>query len=329
MHCDRCGGTGISALRRAIMAPPGYVIVVRDLSAIEARVNFWLAEQNNMVETYRNGEDAYCKMASTVFGKPVDKKQKKERFLGKTITLGAGYGLGWKKFQGMLRIGMLGDKGTILGDEIATALGLYPEQFLSRHRQYVLDSQPPGVDYATHMLHCACAERIIKTFRDNNDRVVALWKTCQEALSHIVCGNYGFQFGNSGIIETCAEGLRLPNGMLMRYVELRSRKEGKYNEFSSLRDRQKGQREKLYGGKVDENIVQALARIVLTDDMLNMRKMGIRVVHNVHDEILSVCRENEAAAVYKQMGEIMATPPRWAPDLPLASEGGWDRRYIK
>jgi DNA polymerase len=85
----------------------------------------------------------------------------------------------------------------------------------------------------------------------------------------------------------------------------------------------------LYGGKVDENITQALARIVITDDMLRMQQEGIRCVHQVHDEILSVCPENQAEDVYKEMGIIMATPPSWAPDLPLASEGGWDRRYIK
>jgi DNA polymerase len=312
------------------MAPPGHVIVVRDLSQIEARVNFWIAEQQSMVDTYRRGEDTYCKMASTIFGRPIIKKEHpRERFLGKTTVLGCGYGLGWKKFQGMLRIGMLGEKGLILGEEISQALGVYPEQFLERHRKYVDESMPPNIPYPIHATHCANAERIIKTFRDNNPMLIQFWKTCQEALGHILAGDYGWKFGNGGIIETCAEGLRLPNGMIMRYVELRTKKEGKYNEFSILRDRKKGQREKLYGGKVDENIVQALARIVITDDMLRMRKEGIHVVHQVHDEILAVCPENEAKATYEQMGLVMSKAPSWAPDLPLGSEGGWDRRYIK
>jgi DNA polymerase len=312
------------------MAPPGHVIVVRDLSQIEARINFWLAEQMSMVDTYRRGEDAYCKMATTIFSKPIKKKEHpKERFLGKTVTLGCGYGLGWKKFQGMLRVGMLGEKGRLLGEDVAQSLGVYPERFLGIHRKYVEESLPPSIDFVTHATHCANAERIIKTFRDNNPMLIQFWKTCQESLEAIVCGQYGWQFGNGGIIETCAEGLRLPNGMIMRYVELRTKKEGKYNEFSILRDRKKGQREKLYGGKVDENITQALARIVITDDMLRMQQEGIRCVHQVHDEILSVCPENQAEDVYKEMGIIMATPPSWAPDLPLASEGGWDRRYIK
>jgi DNA polymerase len=311
------------------MAPLGHVIVVRDLSQIEARINFWLAEQTSMVDTYRRGEDAYCKMATMIFGKPITKADKAPRFLGKTVTLGAGYSLGWKKFQSMLRVGMLGAKGVLLGEDIAQALDVYPERFLGIHRKYVEESMPPGIDFSTHAIHCANAARIINTFRDNNPMLTQFWKTCQESLGHILAGDYGWQFGNGGIIETCAEGLRLPNGMIMRYVELRTKKEGKYNEFSSLRDRKKGQREKLYGGKVDENIVQALARIVITDDMLRMRQVGIRPMHQVHDEILSVCPEDQASDVYKEMGNIMATPPSWAPDLPLSSEGGWDSRYIK
>src|SRR6185369_7969912 len=63
-------------------------IVVRDLSAIEARVNAWLAGQDDMVETFRRGEDVYCEMYQSISGKAITKKDKNERFLGKTIVLG-------------------------------------------------------------------------------------------------------------------------------------------------------------------------------------------------------------------------------------------------
>ena len=77
------------------------------------------------------------------------------------------------------------------------------------------------------------------------------------------------------------------------------------------------------------NCVQALSRCILTDAMLKCKKDGIKIVHTVHDELLAVCDERSASDVYRHMGEIMNTPPAWCLDLPLASDGGWARRYQK
>lgn len=327
-ECPKCEGSGVSPLRRAIMAPEGYVIVVRDLSAIEARVNAWLAGQEDMVDIFRRGEDIYCDMYQTISGRAITKKDKNERFLGKTIVLGCGYGLGWRKFQGMLRVGMLGDKGRLLGWDIADGLGVNVDGFKHKLIGYIRESLPPGVSEDVHALHCACAQKIIQTFRDNKPKIPEMWDTCQKALSWVLEGKRE-RFGTGGIIETRPEGLVLPNKMIIRYTELEAKQIGRRVEYSVLKNKRKGEREKLYGGKVDENLVQALSRIILTDAMLQMHREGIRVVHQVHDEILAVCRESEAEKVYHRMGTIMSAPPTWAPDLPLASEGGWNRRYIK
>jgi DNA polymerase len=326
--CPKCGGTGVSALRRAIQAPPGHVIVVRDLSAIEARVNAWLAGQDDMVETFRRGEDIYCEMYQSISGRAITKKDKNERFLGKTIVLGCGYGLGWRKFQTMLRVGMLGDKGRILGWDIAKPLGVNLDGFMHRFAGYVQESLPPGGNLETHALHCACAAEIIKSFRDNKPMIPKMWDTCQTALGYILRGEE-FSFGPNNLIKTCKEGLVLPNGMIIRYTELEGKPQGRRIEYKILKNRRKNEWGKVYGGLVDENLVQALSRIILTDAMLQLRAEGMRAVHQVHDEILTVARESEAEAVYTRMGELMSTPPPWAPDLPLASEGGWNQMYIK
>lgn len=326
--CPKCHDTGVSPLRRAIEAPEGHVIVVRDLSAIEARVNFWLAGQEDKVEAYRNGEDLYCKAASEVFGKLVTKKDKDERFLGKAQILGCGYGLGYKKFQGMLRIGMLGNAGMLLGQDIATALGVSGEVYGAKNTAYLQETMPPGVAYEQHALHCACSEQIIKLFRDNNPMVTKMWRTMQGCLEIMYSGGSG-QVLKNGVIGYCPEGFILPNGMLIRYPELRQKVHGRSVEYDILKNKRKGERGKVYGGLCTENVTQGTSRVILTDAWLKMLDAGLKPVHRVHDEILVIAKESEAERTYDLMGKIMATPPSWAPDLPLASEGGWAKQYIK
>ena len=111
-HTSRWGGTdkinlqnlpsrGADAgkLKQAIRPPEGYVIIDSDSSQIEARTLAWMAGQDDLVEAFRKGEDVYKIMASAIYRKPVEEITAGERFVGKTVVLGAGYGLGAKKFQ--------------------------------------------------------------------------------------------------------------------------------------------------------------------------------------------------------------------------------------
>ena len=92
-----------SPLKNAIFAPKGYKLIDSDSSQIEARTLAWLAEQNDLVAAFEKGEDVYKIMASSIYGKPVDQITKDERFVGKTTILGAGYGMGAKKFGAQLK----------------------------------------------------------------------------------------------------------------------------------------------------------------------------------------------------------------------------------
>lgn len=318
-----------SKIRESIQAPPGHVIVVRDLSAIEARVLAWVAGQEDSVETFRKGIDIYLQMISSIVGRNVTKAEKDLRFVGKAIVLGAGYGLGWKKFQQMLRIGMLGDTGRILGKDIADPLGVNMGGFLHRYSGYVSESLPLGADMDTHALHCACAEAIIRVFRGNKPMIPKFWQTCQESFEHIIKGTE-FSFGTGGIIKACKEGLQFPTGMLLRYTELECKQEPgrKHRDYSILKNKRRGERGKLYGGLCCENIVQRLARDIIAANMIDI---GARyhVATMTHDEIVCVVPENQAQECYDFMGVVMAKSPAWAPNLPLASEGGWARNYSK
>jgi len=104
----RCAGLGGlncqnmprgSELRRAMVPPRGYKMVVGDLAQIECRIVAALAGQGDLLTAFANGEDVYCKFASVLFNRPITKADIAERFLGKTSILGCGYGVGAERFH--------------------------------------------------------------------------------------------------------------------------------------------------------------------------------------------------------------------------------------
>ena len=96
-------GQNAGKLKKAILAPEGYVFIDADSSQIEARTLAWESNQDDLVRAFANGEDVYKIMASAIYGKPVEEIDKEQRFVGKTTILGAGYGMGAAKFQAQLK----------------------------------------------------------------------------------------------------------------------------------------------------------------------------------------------------------------------------------
>jgi DNA polymerase I-like protein with 3'-5' exonuclease and polymerase domains len=91
-----------NTIKQAITAPEGCLIVDADSAQIEARVLAWLAGQTDLVEAFAAGQDVYKIMAATIYGKPAAEISKAERFVGKSVVLGSGYGMGAKKFKAQL-----------------------------------------------------------------------------------------------------------------------------------------------------------------------------------------------------------------------------------
>ena len=106
-----------SPLNTAITAPEGHIIINCDSSQIEARVLAWLAGQEDLIAAFDRGDDVYKIMASSIYSKPVEAIDKDERFLGKTVVLGAGYGTGWATFQRQLKL-----KGVTVTDDTAQSI---------------------------------------------------------------------------------------------------------------------------------------------------------------------------------------------------------------
>jgi DNA polymerase len=277
------GGT----LRRALKAPKGKVFVACDSAQIEARIVAWLARQDSLLHSFREGRDVYCEFASDVYNRPITKADALERHVGKTAVLGLGYGMGYVKFRATLLMGAGGKKVTLTESE---------------------------------------ALEIVRTYRQKYPLINALWDRCGWALAQMVAGNEGeiregVTFGH--------ECIRLPNGMQLNYPLLSRGVEG-FRFVGDSRSMATAAKAKLtgetfdgwtyiYGGKVTENIVQALARIVVCDQMV---KIGQRykVVLQVHDEVVCLVDEAEAEEAKAFVESVMRTPPAWAPDLPVNCE---------
>lgn len=112
-------GKNGNELRKSIIAPPGYVIVVADSSQIEARKLGWVSGQEDLLEIFRNNGDPYADLASEIYGRPITKEHdKEERDVGKVGILSLGFGAGWPRFQLTLATGAMGPK-VIISEELA------------------------------------------------------------------------------------------------------------------------------------------------------------------------------------------------------------------
>ena len=275
-----------SALKKAILAPAGYMMIDSDSSQIEARTLAWLAGQDDLVEAFDRGEDVYKIMASAIYGKPVEEISKDERFVGKTTILGAGYGMGAAKFQAQLK-----------------NFGVVVE----------LDE----------------AKRIIDTYRQTYPRITALWKAAGVALEAILRGQTT-TLGRDGILKIEGkDGIRLPNGLYIRYPNLRQKVDEETGKAEIVYDTKKGRAvipNRIYGGKVIENVCQALARIIIGDQMLLIAKK-YQVVMTVHDAVACIVRTEEVATAQEYVEMCMRIRPKWGLELPLNCEAGHGESY--
>ena len=221
-------------------------------------------------------------MASKIYGIPVESVDKTQRQVGKTVVLGAGYGVGHKKLQIFLK--------TQAGVEVT------------------LEE----------------AKRIIDTYRTSANRIAGFWKQADEALTALACGN-GYQVDQQGLINVVpGKGLTLPSGLFIQYPNLRriTDDEGK----SAWVYTSKGVDVYIYGGKVVENICQAVARQIVAEQMLKVSKR-YKVVLTVHDAVAIIAPEAEAAEAQAFLEKCMSWRPKWAQTLPLACESGMGASY--
>jgi DNA polymerase len=275
-----------SILKNAMLAPQGHVFLDCDSSQIEARTLAWLAEQDNLVDTFAAGDDVYKVMASSIYGKPDEEIDKGERFIGKTTILGCGYGMGAAKFKAQLK-----------------SMGVELEQ--------------------------SECDRIIQIYRTENSSITKLWRTCNDALGAMI-KDKTVTLGRNKLIEVEGkDGIRLPNGLYIQYPNLREQIDEETKRKEYVYDTKRGRSvipNRIYGGKVVENICQALARLIIGHHLLLIAKK-YKVVMTVHDAVGVVAKEEEAEEAMEFIYACMKQTPSWAEELPLDCEGGFGVSY--
>lgn len=272
-------------IRTAIIAPPGKKLVVCDYSAIEARLIAWLAQEEWRQQAFAEGKDIYCESASKMFGVPVVKHGEN---------------------------GHLRQKGKIA--ELALGYGGSPNALKTMGGEKMGLTEPEMKD-------------IVNRWRKASPKIVKLWKSAERCTELAAGGRLQAQLHPHNIRFFGRDGnlcIQLPSGRCLCYNGLHpiTTRRGREFEYNGVDQQRKTWGPiSTYGGKLVENITQAIARDCLATAMLRLEKAGYNIVFHVHDEVIIECDADTAEDDYKEIQRIMSLPLKWAPGLILTAEG--------
>ncbi len=282
-------------IRTSFIAPEGKVLHVCDFSAIEARVIAWLAGEKWVLDVFRDGGDVYCATASQMFGVPVEKHGRNAhlRQKGKIAVLALGYGGGVSALEAMG----------------GSRMGLSEEE----------------------------EREIVYKWRDSNPKIVSLWgKVEKAAIAAIKTDRYidinrGITFKKQWGCLT----VKLPSGRTMVYPRARvgiESDDGWRGDHDSIeyegvnQTTRKWETMRTYGGKMTENIVQAIARDILGEVIVRAKLYDLDIVFHVHDEIVVEADEKTPLSLVEG---IFNDEVAWARGLPLKGAGYTTKYYKK
>lgn len=284
-----------SKLRTCISAPDGYRLGVVDSAQIECRSNGYISGQSSLMDMFRQNKDPYNDMASDIFGEEIDRKGNPDHFfkgfLGKTATLGLGFQMGGPKF-----------KWTV---ETKAKVDLEMD-----------------IDYDLNE-----AYRIVELYRRKNWKIKEFWGHCEEFLFAMLNNKSMYwDYGDDSLwIDGKNNKIFFPNETWLYYPGL----DYSNGDFTYLNRRGPGWQTKyIYGGLLDENIVQKFSRDITAHHMVQIAER-YRVVMHTYDENIALLPEKEADEGLEWMLDSMKTSPAWCASLPLDAEGGHAQEYSK
>lgn len=305
-----------NTVRSTLTAGPGRVLYAADYSAIEACGTFWVADDQDALQIMRdqfagNGPGIYREMAAEIFKIPAAPigKDSMERQVGKAAILGLGYQMGSDKFQSQQA-----DAGVNLDDEFC--------------------------------------QKVVDAYRAKFWKVVKFWAATGDAAKLAVLRGDGAEPIIVGKTQWAIRGrflhCKLPSGRLLSYyrprIEMRKKRRSlKYGggefvaetiTFMGVDQKTKAWvRQDTYGGKLTENIVQALSRDLLRDAMVRLEneleagREPYETVMTVHDEV--VAEADEGRGDLRHFEELISRTEPWAAGMPVQAEGWRGRRYKK
>lgn len=289
-------------IRTAFVAAPGNVLIDADFSAIEARVISWLADEEWRLEVFRTHGKIYEASASQMFGVPLERIKKGNpeyslRQRGKVAELALGYQGGVPAMRQM-------DTGKLLAD--------LPDEEI---------------------------KDIVDKWRNTNPKIRNLWYSFNDAAIRVI------QNGGSLRVRCCTFArecdcirgttcmtISLPSGRKLYYVEPavgENRWGGPSITYMGVNDKNKWGRIETYGGKLVENVVQAIARDCLAQAIEHLEAAGLPIVFHIHDEVvIDTAAFDTNDAMLDKVVKIMSTPIPWAEGLPLGADG-WVGAFFK
>lgn len=284
-------------IRTSFVAGGGKTFRVCDFSAIEARVTAWLSGEEWVLDVFRNEGDIYCETASKMFGVPVEKhgRNAELRQKGKIAALALGYGGGTAALDAMG------------GGKMGLSL---PEM-----------------------------QGIVRMWREANGHTVRLWEVLEKAARKAITENTQVTV-NRGVTFRREFGcltVQLPSGRRLCYPRAKvgpftKMFGGEAREVDAIiyegvnQTTKKWGEVETYGGKLTENIVQAMARDILGEIMFRADRKGMEIAFHVHDEIIV---EADGRTTLEDVEAIFAYPPAWAEGLPLKGAGYSTPYYLK
>lgn len=277
-------------IRTALIPSDGCRFIVSDFSAIEARVIAWVSGEQWRLDVFNQNGDIYCASASQMFKVPVVKHgiNGHLRQKGKIAELALGYGGS---------VGALTSMG-------ALKMGIKEEEL-----------QP-----------------LVDQWRESNPHITKLWKDIENATIRVIKGGRAETINGLITIYRDLDNLyiRLPNERRLTYRNPQLIN----NRFGSLaigymglnQTTKKWEVVETFGGKLVENIIQAIARDCLAENIIKLERLGFKIVFHVHDEVIIDCPIGVSSA--EEIAKIMGEPISWAKGLPLKAEA-YECNYYK
>jgi DNA polymerase len=303
----------LSALiRPAFTAAPGHVLAICDYAAIEARGVAWVAGEEKLLEAFRAGDDIYRTLAALLYAVEPKDVTSEQRWVGKQIILGCGYGMSDTKF-GL----MCASFGVKLED-----VGVTAKQCVELYR----DTYP------------RIAGLVAGEYEGRPYRRGGIWHQFGIAAMRVATGESSAEHvGRCRVaMDDRAMTIRLPSGRGINYrntrvMDLPARVAGvpvgapkPTIVYDSPR---RVEPTVLYGGKLVENVVQGIARDLLCDALVRVRHLN-PVLH-VHDEIVCEVPAQLSEGMLEELAGVMCDPPEWAEGFPVSVEGYVSPRYTK
>lgn len=289
-------------IRTALVPAPGRVFIDADFSAIEARVIAWLAGEQWRLDVFNSHGKIYEASASQMFGVPIEKIKKGN----------PEYALRQKGKVAELALGYQGASGALIAMG-ALNMGLTEEELPD----------------------------IVSRWRASNRRIVDLWYKLQAAV--IECIRSGHPTAVNGLVFAVEADVQndldfltiaLPSGRKLYYAHPslgQNRWGGDSIQYYGVdQQTRKWIQLETYGGKLVENVVQAIARDCLAESINRLEAAGFPVVFHVHDEVvIEAPHTDNDTATLEAVCNIMGQPISWAPGLPLKADGWVGNFYTK